>query len=140
MSTVAHPLLKLNEVLDVAANGNGAAREYLYAHARASRLLDNVVDGDEPVNGYELAEIMGVTIPANPFFQKHQTELLALHWVAQKAWQDADEMKASSDPLEQAHALVNGQLAHEIVIYVARLTGVHAARRVQIRRSLLTRK
>lgn len=128
-----------NEAIHLAANGNDAAEDYMRIVGRAARLLDNIVDQDKPYCGYELAELLLVSLPNNPFYRENRATLDALHLLAVRAWQDADKWLNSADPYQQEHAKVNRDLINEIVVYVAQMTDASEEVRMTVRDALLTR-
>jgi hypothetical protein len=83
----------VKEAIQLAAGDNRDAAVYLRIMGQATRMLDDLQDGDAgPVDVGWLSHILLVALPANPFFATHAAYLIPLHDTGVNAWQDANEM------------------------------------------------
>jgi hypothetical protein len=115
------------EAIELAAGENVHAAAYLRLIAGCARLIDDLHDGDRgPVDVGQLAHLLLVSLPRNPFFAAHSSYLVALHDAAINAWQDANQM----DPDNRLpHARVWSDFVNEIACVVAGLAGGYQHRR-----------
>jgi hypothetical protein len=122
------------------AGNHAHARAYLECICYAARLMDDAVDADHgPVEYHRLFHVLLVELPANPFFQSHRSELIALHSATLNAWQDADAWLSTQD-IRRQHALVFRDYLTELGLFVAYLVGGYDHRRtvsLQVRELLL---
>jgi hypothetical protein len=109
------------------AGNHAHARAYLECICYAARLMDDAVDADHgPVEYHRLFHVLLVELPANPFFQSHRSELIALH--------------SATQDIRRQHALVFRDYLTELGLFVAYLVGGYDHRRtvsLQVRELLL---
>ena len=85
----------LTDVINLAAKRDGEAAQYLTQMAYAARILDDLYDGDRPVDQTQLvrlSQILLVDLHRQPFFARHRDYLTACHQIALNAYEVADAM------------------------------------------------
>jgi hypothetical protein len=118
--------LALQDVVDLAANGDQDAAQYLGMMAYVARVLDDLWDHDRQIESPELARIahiLLVDLHRQPFFQAHRLLLVGAHQIALNAWLDANEMEQHPTPINRVYAHVLRDTINELAPTVAYLTG-----------------
>lgn len=116
----------LTDVINLAAKRDGEAAQYLAQMAYAARILDDLYDGDRPVDQSQLvrlSQILLVEIHRQPFFARHRDYLTACHQIALNAWFDANEMATAPERIKQLYAHVLRDTINELAPAVAYLVG-----------------
>lgn len=118
--------LVISGLITQAARGDASAERYLRTIAGAARVLDDLVDGDHPVDHDALlATFAGllVGLQGNAFYRKHIDYLTACHQLALNAWLDANEWEKHPDALRRLYAHVWRDAINALLPAVAYLTG-----------------
>lgn len=116
----------VKRAIGLAANGNPEAARYLEIIAGAARVLDDIVDGDRPVQpGAAIAifQQLLIEIHGNGFFMRHREALTLAHMVALNAWLDANALAGAQDRTVRGYAHVVRDQINELLPAVAYLTG-----------------
>ena len=111
---------RADKIVELAANGNAAAREWLLAWYRFCHLLDDLVDRDTPVpvsaNTVAASMVDFVRVVSfNPFYGMHKAQLFGLVVQAANAWVDSEEGVQPRDVLKG--------FWHEVLYHTAYITG-----------------
>ena len=116
----------LTDVINLAAKRDGEAAQYLLQIAYVARILDDLYDGDRPVEQTQLirlSQILLVDLHRQPFFARHRDYLTGCHQIALNAWFDANEMAAGPERIKQLYAHVLRDTINELAPAVAYLVG-----------------
>ena len=130
MSTVEerkHIAEQLNNVLIPACcSGDKSAEAYLKRVFFVVRMIDDLQDGDTPVNKNDIIKGFMMTIadlPNNTFYKKHADMLNGIHLISFNAWRDSNAWEQSDDPSKKMYAHVLRDYICELFVLVAFLTG-----------------
>lgn len=111
--------MKPEAIIELAANGNEAARAFALAWWELCRMVDDVFDQDRNVTDERLAvvQVRFFTEQAgNPFYLEHRAMLLGVMVLAFNAWLDANRL------VGERRAVLSG-MYHEVIYLVAYITG-----------------
>lgn len=128
MSTTAERTMnteRVHRAIALAANNNAPAGRYLVMVARTARMLDDLIDRDQPCSNEQITNVfysLLIEIHENEFFQKHRVELTLLHTVILNAWLDANDL-ADEPGVARIYAHVMRDFINELLPAVAYLTG-----------------
>lgn len=114
-----------NEALTV-ANGNELAADFVYAFVGYCHLLDDIIDKDKPVDDERLIRENIVFLEAvivNPWARERMTLFWPLLVTSFNAWLDSNKWEKEGTLDQQRDADVVKGIYHEIVFWVAYLTG-----------------
>ena len=116
---------KVAEAVKLCAGGNREAHLYLNILCKSARLVDDLLDEKESwkeSDTYDLAHLLLVELPDNPFFADNRRHLLPLHLVALNAWKDSNSWLAGGG-IKRTYALVIRDTLTEVGLMVAYLVG-----------------
>jgi len=116
---------KVAKAVELCAGGNREAHLYLNVICKAARFIDDLFDEKDKWTGektYDLAFLLLVELPDNPFFIANRHTLLPLHIVALNAWKDANSWEDAGDT-KRTYALVIRDTLTELGLMTAFLTG-----------------
>ena len=92
---------------------------------QGGKVIDDLFDDQDKWTGgktYDLAFLLLVELPDNPFFIANRHTLLPLHIVALNAWKDANSWEDAGDT-KRTYALVIRDTLTELGLMTAFLTG-----------------
>jgi hypothetical protein len=121
----------LKDIIPLCCNGDENAEKYLKDIAYASRIIDDLIDQDNPVTDdmiYRAFFILSVEIPCNPFYLHHVNYLTSVQSIAYNAWMDANKWEDGTEG-QKKHALVIRDYINELCPLVAFLTGGYESMR-----------
>ena len=116
---------KVAEAVNLCAGRNREAHLYLNIICKAARLIDDLLDEKDKwkeSDTYDLAHLLLVELPDNPFFAENRTHLLPLHLVSLNAWKDANSWEPSGGT-KRIYSLVIRDTLTEVGLMVAFLVG-----------------
>ena len=116
---------RVAEAVKLCAGGNREAHLYLNIICRSARFIDDLFDDLEKWeerDTYDLAHLLLVELPDNPFFAANRHSLLPLHLVALNAWKDANSWETAGG-VKRTYALVIRDTLTELGLMVAHLVG-----------------
>ncbi len=114
------------EILRFVCNGDRNAELFCEAFVEWCHWIDDVVDKDKGWSAQDSIEVnlkILMTIPANPFFDRHKASLVPLIIQAFRAWVDSTRMERAPDVRDRRAADVLKSYYHEVIWHVAFLTG-----------------
>lgn len=122
---------KINDIfvrttIDLCANGDSDAKNYLLSIGYVSRVFDDLIDKDHPVADEQICRAFFILLAElwlNPFFVKNSQLLIPLHIASYNSFVDSNTWSKSDDRLKQIYAHVMKDFANEILGTVAFLTG-----------------
>jgi hypothetical protein len=108
------------------ANGNEQAADFIEAFVALCHTLDDIEDKDKPVTDERLIGDFirfKEALQLNPWASARATTFFPLIVVSFNAWLDANQWEKSEDVAKQRDADVVKGIYHEVVYWVAYLTG-----------------
>ena len=122
---------RAREILELAANGNEYALEYLCEMDHLERVLDDFIDGDHEVVKEDMLKAirwLAITCYGNKFFMANLYTLATLHGVVMSAWEESNKMEHGSDTERIYHHVLKEGFV-QIITAVALMTGGYALMR-----------
>lgn len=116
----------VDDAIELCANGNKDAAEYLSGFAFVCRVFDDLIDKDYEVldeNIYRAFFYLMAGFWVNPFFSRNFRMLVPLHIVACNTFMDSNTWAKDPDELRKIYAHVLKDFVNELFGMVAFLTG-----------------
>lgn len=106
--------------------GDRSAIDFCNTLFKISQVLDDLIDGDKPVNGLEVFDsywLSLIALPTNSFYQKWSPELRPLIASSLQAYLDSVQLERSPHLRLNTIAFVLRDQLTDIVVHCARLVG-----------------
>lgn len=118
--------IKEQELISRWLQGDPYAIELVNTINGISQVWDDLYDRDQPVETWQINQMMMqalITIPRNPFYQKHFSELQPIIEHALMTWLDSNQLEQSEDPRDWYVSYVLRSVTTDIFIHCCYLVG-----------------
>jgi len=115
-----------NKLLELAANGNGDALEYLVRLSEALRLIDDLYDRDHYIDNEKLLSVFRwllIECYQNKFYLQNVQALVSNHALFFSAWEESNNLYTVNDEVPKMYAHVLKDFCLSTVSLVANITG-----------------